>query len=56
MLGLAAVLHSSALAFAALKWCGVLYLLYMAWQALREPARSRSMPEANSGASRRAGG
>jgi len=36
MLGLAAVLHASALAFAALKWCGVLYLLYMAWQALRE--------------------
>jgi threonine/homoserine/homoserine lactone efflux protein len=24
------------LAFAALKWCGVLYLLYRAWQALRE--------------------
>src|ERR1700744_6538774 len=36
MLGLAAVLHTSALAFAALKWLGVLYLLYMAWQALRE--------------------
>jgi threonine/homoserine/homoserine lactone efflux protein len=36
MLGLAAVLHTSALAFAALKWCGVFYLLYMAWQALRE--------------------
>jgi len=36
MLGLAAVLHTSALAFSALKWCGVLYLLYMAWQALRE--------------------
>jgi len=36
MLGLAAVLHTSALAFAALKWCGVLYLVYMAWQALRE--------------------
>ena len=36
ILGLAAVLHTSALAFAALKWCGVLYLLYMAWQALRE--------------------
>ncbi len=36
MLGLAAVLHASALAFAALKWCGVIYLLYMAWQALRE--------------------
>src|ERR1700731_4804552 len=36
MLGLTAVLHASALAFAALKWCGVIYLLYMAWQALRE--------------------
>jgi len=36
MLGLAAVLHASALAFAAIKWLGVIYLLYMAWQALRE--------------------
>jgi threonine/homoserine/homoserine lactone efflux protein len=36
MLGLAAVLHTSALAFAMLKYCGVAYLLYMAWQALRE--------------------
>src|SRR5476649_2337811 len=36
MLGLAAVLHTSALAFAALKWLGVIYLAYMAWQALRE--------------------
>jgi threonine/homoserine/homoserine lactone efflux protein len=36
MLGLAAVLHTSALAFATLKWCGVIYLLVMAWQALRE--------------------
>ena len=36
MLGLAAVLHTSALAFAALKWLGVLYLMFMAWQALRE--------------------
>src|SRR5213595_3531457 len=36
MLGLDAILHTSALAFAALKWCGVIYLLYMAWQALRE--------------------
>jgi threonine/homoserine/homoserine lactone efflux protein len=36
MLGLAAILHTSALAFTALKWCGVAYLLYMAWQALRE--------------------
>src|SRR6266702_1078 len=36
MLGLAAVLHTSALAFAALKWLGVLYLMVMAWQALRQ--------------------
>ena len=36
MMGLAAILHTSALAFAALKWCGVLYLLYMSWQALCE--------------------
>src|SRR6266853_4582492 len=36
MLGLAAVLHTSALAFSALKWLGVVYLLYMAWQALRQ--------------------
>jgi threonine/homoserine/homoserine lactone efflux protein len=36
MLGLAAVLHTSALAFATLKWLGVAYLLYMAWQALRQ--------------------
>src|SRR3954447_5896765 len=36
MLGLAAVLHTSALAFAALKWLGVVYLLYMASEALRQ--------------------
>jgi threonine/homoserine/homoserine lactone efflux protein len=36
MLGLAAVLHTSALAFSALKWLGVIYLLYMAYQVLRE--------------------
>ena len=36
MLGLAAVLHTSALAFTVLKWGGVIYLLVMAWQALRE--------------------
>src|SRR5258708_32778590 len=35
LLGLAAVLHTSALAFAALKWLGVLYLMFMAWQARR---------------------
>jgi threonine/homoserine/homoserine lactone efflux protein len=36
MLGLAAIMHTSALAFATLKYCGVAYLLFMAWQALRE--------------------
>jgi threonine/homoserine/homoserine lactone efflux protein len=34
-LGLAAVLHSSALLFQIVKILGVLYLLYLAWQALR---------------------
>jgi threonine/homoserine/homoserine lactone efflux protein len=36
ILGLAALLHTSALAFQALKYLGVAYLLYMAWSALRE--------------------
>lgn len=34
-LGLAAILHSSALLFTAVKFAGVAYLLYLAWQALR---------------------
>ena len=56
MLGLAAVLHTSALAFAALKWCGVAYLLYMAWQALRETgalAIDTTRPAASARSSRR---
>ena len=56
MLGLAAVLHTSALAFAALKWCGVVYLLYMAWQALRETgalAIDTTRPAASARSSRR---
>ena len=36
MLGLAAILHTSALAFELFKFAGVAYLLYMAWQAWRE--------------------
>ena len=36
ILGLAALLHTSALAFQAFKWLGVAYLLYMAWNALKE--------------------
>ena len=34
--GLAALLHTSALAFKALKYLGVAYLLYMAWATMRE--------------------
>ena len=34
--GLAALLHTSALAFQLLKYLGVAYLLYMAWSTLRE--------------------
>jgi threonine/homoserine/homoserine lactone efflux protein len=34
--GLAALLHTSALAFEIVKYAGVAYLLYMAWQSLRE--------------------
>lgn len=34
--GLAAVLHASALAFQTIKYLGVAYLLFMAWQVLRE--------------------
>jgi threonine/homoserine/homoserine lactone efflux protein len=36
VLGLAALLHTSALAFQVFKYLGVAYLLYMAWSTLRE--------------------
>lgn len=36
--GLAAIVHSSALAFTILKGVGAAYLLYLAWQALRAAA------------------
>jgi threonine/homoserine/homoserine lactone efflux protein len=36
IMGLAALLHTSALAFETLKYLGVAYLLYMAWSALKE--------------------
>jgi threonine/homoserine/homoserine lactone efflux protein len=36
LLGLAALLHTSALAFETFKYLGVAYLLYMAWNTLRE--------------------
>jgi threonine/homoserine/homoserine lactone efflux protein len=34
--GLAALLHTSAVAFSVLKYLGVAYLLYLAWSSLRE--------------------
>jgi threonine/homoserine/homoserine lactone efflux protein len=34
--GLAALLHASAVAFEAIKYAGVAYLLYMAWATLKE--------------------
>jgi threonine/homoserine/homoserine lactone efflux protein len=34
--GLAALLHTSAVAFTTLKYLGVAYLLYLAWSTLRE--------------------
>ena len=36
ILGLAALLHTSAVAFQLVKFAGVAFLLYMAWQTLRE--------------------
>jgi threonine/homoserine/homoserine lactone efflux protein len=36
MMGLAALLHASAIAFATVKYAGVAYLLYMAWRTLGE--------------------
>jgi threonine/homoserine/homoserine lactone efflux protein len=41
IMGLAALLHASALAFHTLKYLGVVYLLYMAWNALRETGALR---------------
>ena len=41
LIGLAAVLHASALAFSAVKYAGVAYLLYMAWRALGESGALR---------------
>lgn len=47
-LGLAAVLHSSALAFQVVKFAGVAYLLYLAWQAWKTDGALSVRPD-NSG-------
>ncbi|MGX9120735.1 LysE family translocator [Mesorhizobium sp. BHbsci] len=50
--GLAALLHTSALAFETLKYLGVAYLLYMAWNTLKE---SGSLSVGHAAAPRSAG-
>src|SRR5438552_18010453 len=49
ILGLAALLHTSALAFQTFKWLGVAYLLYMAWNAWRERGALRVEGEIGAG-------
>lgn len=52
-LGVAALLHTSAVIFQSAKLVGVIYLLYMAWQTLRErgPLKVHDAVGARSGAS-----
>jgi len=45
-LGVAAIFHQSAIAFAVLKYAGALYLLYLAWQAAREGKATFELPQA----------
>jgi threonine/homoserine/homoserine lactone efflux protein len=45
IMGLAALLHTSALAFQTVKYLGVAYLLYMAWNTLREQGALRVEPD-----------
>ena len=45
ILGVAALLHTSAVLFQTFKYLGVAYLLYMAWHALRERGALRVEPE-----------
>lgn len=44
--GLAALLHTSALAFQALKWAGAAYLLYLAWATWRDRTGFALAPDA----------
>jgi threonine/homoserine/homoserine lactone efflux protein len=50
ILGLAALLHASAVAFHTFKYVGVAYLLYMAWMTLKERGALKVEPD-NSGRS-----
>ena len=53
IMGVAALLHASALAFQTLKYVGVAYLLYMAWNTLREQGRLSVEPDADPRSTRR---
>src|ERR1700704_1737204 len=48
ILGLAALLYTSAVAFQTLKYLGVAYLLYLAWRTLREHGALRVEADARS--------
>ena len=45
IIGLAALLHASALAFQTLKYLGVAYLLYMAWMHAEGARRAQGRDE-----------
>lgn len=47
--GLAALLHASSLAFEAIKFAGVAYLLYLAWMTWRERGALAIEPEVDAG-------
>ena len=51
--GLAALLHTSALAFQTLKYLGVVYLLFMAWTMLRQRGALTVEPETSPRSTRR---
>jgi len=53
LIGLAAILHTSALAFQIVKYLGVAYLFYMAWNILREGGALSVSGEVKATASRR---
>ena len=49
VLGLAAIMHTSALLFQVIKFAGVAYLLYLAWQMLRDEGGVAVRAEAQAG-------
>lgn len=51
--GLAAIMHTSAIAFQTLKYLGVVYLLFMAWNALRDNGSLRVDQESTESSLRR---